>query len=46
MAIVCLGWGSLVWKPCVLRCKGDWHGYGPELPLEFARVLRDGRLTL
>lgn len=46
MTIVCLGWGSLVWKPGVLRCKGAWHDDGPELPLEFARVSRDGRLTL
>ncbi len=44
--IVCIGWGSLVWDPGVLRCVGDWHVDGPTLPLEFARVSRDGRLTL
>jgi hypothetical protein len=44
--IVCLGWGSLVWKPDVLRCKGPWQPGGPPLPLEFARTSRDGRLTL
>ena len=44
--IVCIGWGSLVWKPDVLRCKGSWQGGGPLLPLEFARTSRDGRLTL
>lgn len=44
--IVCIGWGSLVWEPGVLRCVGDWQTDGPTLPLEFARVSRDGRLTL
>lgn len=44
--IVCIGWGSLVWDPGVLRCVGDWQTDGPTLPLEFARVSRDGRLTL
>ena len=46
MKIVCLGWGSLVWNPGVLRCVGGWHADGPELPLEFARTSQDGRLTL
>jgi hypothetical protein len=41
-----LGWGSLVWDPGVLRCVGDWQTDGPQLPLEFSRVSRDGRLTL
>lgn len=44
--IVCIGWGSLVWEPGVLRCIGDWQADGPHLPLEFARTSRDGRLTL
>ena len=44
--IVCIGWGSLVWDPGVLRCVGEWQTDGPVLPLEFARVSRDGRLTL
>lgn len=44
--IVCIAWGSLVWDPGVLRCVGDWQIDGPTLPLEFARVSRDGRLTL
>lgn len=30
----------------MLRCKGPWQPDGPELPLEFARTARDGRLTL
>ncbi len=46
MTICCLGWGSLVWNPGVLRCTGGWRSDGPELPLEFARTSQDGRLTL
>lgn len=46
MRIACIGWGSLVWSPGVLRCKGDWRLDGPSLPLEFARTSKDGRLTL
>jgi hypothetical protein len=44
--IACIGWGSLVWDPGVLRCVGAWQVDGPQLPIEFARVSRDGRLTL
>jgi hypothetical protein len=46
MKTVCLGWGSLVWNPGVLRCVGGWHADGPEHPLEFARTSQDGRLAL
>ena len=46
MKIACIGWGSLVWKPDVLRCADAWQPDGPALPLEFARTSRDGRLTL
>jgi len=46
MRIACIGWGSLVWSPGVLRCEGEWHLNGPLLPLEFARTSKDGRLTL
>lgn len=46
MRIACIGWGSLVWSPGILRCEGEWHLNGPLLPLEFARTSKDGRLTL
>lgn len=46
MKIACIGWGSLVWKPGVLHCAGEWQQGGPLLPIEFARTSRDGRLTL
>ena len=46
MTIVCLGWGSLVWKPESLPVVEDWHSDGPALPIEFARESMDGRMTL
>ena len=45
MKIVCLGWGSLVWKSGVLPVVGEWHADGPELPIEFARVSDGGELA-
>jgi len=45
-----LAWGSLVWQPRnvhgELSMAGDWQMDGPELPIEFARLSSDGRLTL
>ncbi|MGB9067522.1 MAG: hypothetical protein WCC21_03035 [Candidatus Acidiferrales bacterium] len=46
MQIAILGWGSLIWCPGSLQIKSCWHRDGPDLPIEFARVSKDGRLTL
>lgn len=37
MNIVCIAWGSLLWKPQPLKLASHWHPGGPPLPLEFAR---------
>jgi hypothetical protein len=44
--IAVIGWGSLIWCPGALQIKSKWHSDGPILPIEFARISRDGRLTL
>lgn len=44
--IVCIGWGSLIWKPGNLKFKGEWQSHGPLLPIEFTRISNDGRVTL
>ena len=44
--IVCLGWGSLIWHSGGLPTIGDWHVDGPNLPVEFVRESRNGRITL
>ncbi len=46
MNIVVLGWGSLIWNPRNLLVSGEWNSNGPLLPVEFARISKDGRLTL
>jgi hypothetical protein len=46
MAIVILGWGSLIWQARDLPISGSWQKGGPVLHLEFSRVSQDGRLTL
>ena len=46
MEIAVLGWGSLIWSPRGLKLAGQWQPDGPRLPVEFARVSQDERLTL
>lgn len=48
MNIAILGWGSLVWQPKELKYDKSfgWETDGPILPIEFARISKDGRLTL
>lgn len=46
MNIAVVGWGSLIWCPGSLRIKTRWRRDGPRLPIEFARISKDGRLTL
>lgn len=45
---VILGWGSLIWEPKKLDYNKSlgWIYDGPTLPIEFARISKDGRLTL
>lgn len=48
MKIAILGWGSLLWQPKDLHFNEEigWSKNGPFLPIEFARISKDGRLTL
>lgn len=51
MTITILGWGSLIWDPRNLQVDtvegaDVWATDGPKLPIEFARISKDGRLTL
>ncbi|MPZ52862.1 MAG: hypothetical protein GEU79_09035 [Acidimicrobiia bacterium] len=38
--------GSLIWSPRELPHHGPWAPNGPTIPIEFARIARDGRLSL
>ncbi|MCF2514574.1 hypothetical protein LVY65_05770 [Sphingomonas sp. G124] len=48
--IVCLGWGSLIWRPKKLPLVDPhplaWNPDGPKLPIEFLRQSSNGTLTL
>ena len=48
MKIAILGWGSLIWLPKDLKFDENigWKENGSVLPIEFARISKDGRLTL
>lgn len=46
MKIALVGWGSLIWNHGVLQTSGEWMNNGPLLPIEFARIASDGRMTL
>ena len=46
MKIAVLGWGSLIWNPKELDANNEWNNDGPFLPIEFARISNNGRLTL
>lgn len=46
MNIAVLAWGSLCWDKGGLEIVDDWTNGGVVLPIEFARLSRDGRLTL
>lgn len=44
--IAVIGWGSLIWDARNLRIKSRWYVDGPTLPIEFARISQNERLTL
>src|SRR5690606_21037100 len=48
MKIGIIGWGSLIWNSQALNYDTDfgWREDGPLLPIEFARISNNGRLTL
>ncbi len=48
MKIAILAWGSLIWDPRTIKYNKSvgWVPNGPKLPIEFARISGDGRLTL
>jgi len=51
MKIAILGWGSLIWNPGNLEIEktqeqNGWFDDGPMMPIEFARISKNKRLTL
>src|SRR5690554_741376 len=48
MKIAILGWGSLIWQSKELKFNQEfgWKKDGVKLPIEFARISNNGRLTL
>ncbi len=46
MRIACVGWGSLIWNPGLLKIQNKWFDDGPILPIEFTRISEDDRVTL
>jgi hypothetical protein len=46
MKIAVVGWGSLIWNRGELKTSARWRQDGPLLPVEFARISGEERLTL
>jgi hypothetical protein len=46
MEVAIIVWGSLIWCPGSLQIRTLWFRNGPLLPVEYARISSDGRLTL
>lgn len=44
--IAIIGWGSLIWDSGELKIIKPWQPNGPKLPVEFARISNNGRVTL
>ncbi len=45
-AIAVIAWGSLIWNPADLELASRWHKDGPVLPIEFARMSKNGAASL
>jgi hypothetical protein len=46
MNIAIIGWGSLLWDRRELPLASRWRPDRPELPIEFARISKNGHVTL
>ncbi len=46
MRVGVIGWGSLLWSPRTLAAERPWRRDGPRLPIEFARIAANLRITL